>query len=345
MTSEIASKTRIPSSPHSPALIGSSPVTEVIHGQSLQGPANVMQSLQRQQTQPATAPVLSPSRAITSDADLDELLSKTLEIFTASTTSSSSIQSTAAPVLSPSPAITSDADLDKMLSKTLESFTPNSTSSSSPVQPAAAPSLGPDGLEPFNLEEFLALMISLAFEDIASAFIKNSAERIALFGQDANTAIGMVNHHFKSLLEHADNPGPWLKQQSQTPAYLRCRPFAASSHLLRYIDRAASIQSHLNLELVAEWKRNYQRCIALLKRHGLDRYNETEFPFSPKYKSASEQAKKLSNLSTQEREKYRLYLESFAKNPAWKAQVKKAMHDSGVDPDVQAFFNTHVYKN
>ena len=93
-----------PPSPRSLASqIGSLPVTDVLNGNTLQGPeksaADAMQTLQMQQTQPVIVPTLSPSRVNTSIADdLDALLEETLDEFCMrdASSSSSAVQSTAA---------------------------------------------------------------------------------------------------------------------------------------------------------------------------------------------------------------------------------------------------------
>ncbi|HEY5236365.1 MAG TPA: hypothetical protein VIJ14_09325 [Rhabdochlamydiaceae bacterium] len=314
-----------PSSPRSPVLtnIGSSPVTAIISGDALQGPeknsADAMQALQRQQTLPAAAAVLSPSRVTTSVADdLEDLLNETL----------------------------------------LETGTMPAASSASPltpIQPATVPSLVSAHIE--SVEQLLAEVASMGMVDIISSMMEIPADEIVRIGQDVNRTIGLINLNFKYLLERSENPGPWMEQESKTPFYRNYHPFAASCFLMTYLDQAACIHVHLKPKLIAEWKDNYQKCVVLLKRHGLDRYNETEFPFSGEYKLAIEQAKMMNGIlaqNPQHRDAMKMAVKAFAENPnamkeamaqnpQMEEMMRKKMQEMGIDPaELEVLCNAQI---
>ncbi len=356
-----------PSSPQSPELpnIGSLAVTDVIGSQALHGPEkssdDAMQTWQRQQMKPAPAAVLSPDRVTTPVADdlglFDAIGSHTLHgIHKSPAAAIEAVQQqrarpAAAPVLSPSRVNTSVADdLDNLLDETLiETGTRPAaacSSSSTPVQHAAAPSLASFQIEEVeDLEAILAEVASLGFIDIVRALGEVPDEEIARVGYEANRIIGMINRHFKFLLGHAENPGLWLEQESKTPSYRRCHPFAASCFLMTYLPQASSITSHLTPALVAEWKDNYQRCVILLKKHGLDQYNETEFPFSAQFRPVIQQAKMMSGLLAQNpqhvdalkaavktvAENPAAIMDIMAKNPQLEEMMAKKMQEMGLD--------------
>ena len=240
--------------------IGSLTVTDILNENTLQGPekssADAMQTLQMQQTQPVIVPTLSPSRVDTSIAD----------------------------------------DLDALLDETLEEFCMRDTSSSSSTVQLTATSslasvLNENGFhvgfleQCINMEGFLVkvaelgIAVSLGAVDLMSSFMKGSPNDTAEIIDRTNKTIEMINLCFKSLLQ-SDNPSAWLEKESKTPFYQNCHLFAASYFLITTIDQEPSLLDLLDSKLIAEWKHNYQECIVLLKKYGLDQYNETEFPFS-----------------------------------------------------------------
>ncbi len=239
--------------------IGSLPVTDVLNGNTLQGPeknsADAMQTLQMQQTQPVIVPTLSPSRVNTSIADdLDALLDDTLEEFCMrdTTSSSSTVQLTAV------------SDLASVLYENgfhvgiLEAC------------------INMEGLL-VKVSE-LALAVSFGPVNLMS-LMKGSADDTAETVKRTNKNIEMINLCFKSLLQ-STNPSAWLEQESKTVFYSKCHFFATSYFLITTFEQEPSLLNLLDSKLIAEWKDNYQKCVVLLKKYGLDQYNETEFPFS-----------------------------------------------------------------
>lgn len=288
-----------PSSPRSPQLpsIGSWPVTDVIGSQALYGPEkssdDAMLAWQRQQTQPAPAAVLSPDR-VTSILDDSLNIINNLALYDPPISSAEAIQPQqarpAAASSSPARANTSVADdFDGLLDEALEEFKMSPAAASPSPVPAAAPSLSSaqSDFDHQDIEELLVSLIGLQFADLLiPADSADLARDTINVGQSLNSTIGYINQFFKSLLAQSANPGPWLERESKTPFFCKTHPFGASCFLMTNLDRAAAIRPRLNQGLLAEWKDNYQQCVLLLKRRGLDRYNETEFPFSEQFKPA-----------------------------------------------------------
>ncbi len=276
MTSQTTLDTKISTptlpSPRSSELpnIGSLTVTDVLNGNNLQGPeknsADVMQDLQRQQTQPVIVQALSPSRVNTSvEDDLNALLDETLDEFSMSFASSSSslVQSTAVSSLS-SVLHANDCHV-AIIENLLDMETLLVTAAS------------------------LGAVADLGAIDWMSSFTTGSTDEMAKTVQQINKTIEMINLCFKSLLQ-SDNPSTWLEQESKTPFYRNCHLFAAS-----YFLQETSLLNLLDSKLIAEWKDNYQNCVILLKKYSLDQYNETEFPFSWENKLCINMIKGMSN--------------------------------------------------
>ncbi len=274
-----------PPSPRSPELpnIGSLAVTGVISGEVLQGTQrssdDAMQTLQRQQTQPTIVPTLSPSRANTWVAD----------------------------------------DLDALLDETLEEFNMSlEPSSSSSVQPAAAPSIAPAAIE-LSFHEIEELLVSIICFQYAEALVPANLQKSfdEDIGQFFNRCIRPINLFFKSLLAQSANPGPWLESEGTTSFFGNIHPFGASCFLMEHLDKAKPIHPYLNQALLTEWKDNYQQCVLLLKRNRLDRYNETEFPISEKFKPTISMAQMADEQcqDPQTAELVREQMSSFAKDP------------------------------
>jgi hypothetical protein len=284
--------------------IGSLPVTDVLNGNTLQGPekssADAMQTVQMQQTQPVIVPTLSPSRVNTSIADdLDALLDETLDEFCMrdASSSSSSVQSTAGSSLSSFlyengfhvALIENLIDMEKILVKVAELGT--------------AAGLG------------------------AVDWMKGSTNDVDESVQQINKTIEMINLCFKSLLQ-SDNPSTWLEQASKTIFYRNCHLFAASYFLITTIDQEISLMNLLDSKLIAEWKDNYQNCVILLKKYGLDQYNETEFPFSEMGKFSINMIKALFG-----NDAIKNIMTEMMQNPQLQEKLKKDMKAFNEDPE------------
>jgi hypothetical protein len=153
------------------------------------------------------------------------------------------------------------------------------------------------------------------------------ADRIAsMTAPEVNKAIEMINRCFKSLLEHKDNPGPWLELESKTSFYCNCQPFAASYLLATSLDQATCTQPNLK-----EWKDNYQQCVLSLKKHNLERYNEKEFHFSEKSQFMLKELESLAQNPFM-RELTKQMITMLDQNPQRIDKIKKAMKSS--DPFV-----------
>jgi hypothetical protein len=292
---------QIPSLTFSPVSnIGSLPVTDILDGNTLQGPekssADAMQTVQMQQTQPVIVPTLSPSRVNTSIAD----------------------------------------DLDALLDETLDEFCMRDVSSSSSSVPSTAGSslasvLNENGFHMgileklFNMEELLAKVTELGLAaDLGTLdWMKGSDETVL----QINKTIEMINLCFKSLLQ-SDNPSTWLEQESKTLFYRNCHLFAASYFLITTIDQTTSLQELLDSKLIAEWKDNYQKCVVLLKKYDLDQYNETEFPFSEMTKFAFQMTKALFS-----NDAVKKGIAEMTQNPQFKEKMQRDMEAFNEDPE------------
>jgi len=233
-----------PASPRPPVqpTIASLPVTGVVEGEIL-GP---MQDLQRQQSQPAAVPALSPARtSLSDDEDMAALIAETLNEASSSTTGPAAVPRQVRVEL------TFDED--------------------------------PQFLDSFQeLEELLFVVVAPQYESFTPVNNRFQIEQTCLAAaKKLSSFIGLINCLFKSLMEASKSPdlGLWLERESQSHQYQNLRPFATSYFLTLHLEKAFFCLPHLNDKLIKEWRKNYHSCVLLLKQNGLDAYNETEFPF------------------------------------------------------------------
>jgi hypothetical protein len=230
-----------------PPKIGSSIVTDVLGEPSIkleQTLVAVMDDFQRAQTRPTVTSALPPTRVTTVTEDLDALLDETLKDFNNLATSSAS------------------------------------SSSSASIAASSLPSFGFDW-ELEDIEEVLLKLILMPETQLWSSSESKEAinAHIAEIAELLNAIIEQLNVFFKSFAE-STNPKSWMDRAKETIFFWRTHPFGSSCVLMTHLDQATSLTPFLNKSVVAEWKKNYQQAVLILKKQGLDHDNETKFPFS-----------------------------------------------------------------
>ncbi|HEX4839846.1 MAG TPA: hypothetical protein VFU89_05345 [Rhabdochlamydiaceae bacterium] len=189
----------------------------------------------------------------------------------------------------------------------------NSSSSS-----AAAPSL-PDFDYPWTFPEVeQMLMTTIVFVQsnrlLSGTQLKESVNVGPTLANTLAPVIKCLNRFFEFLLAQSINPGNWIDRVSQTSFLDIMHPFGTSSFLIEHLDQDKVVAPYLDQSLITKWKKNYEQSVLMLQEQKLDRYNETQFPFSELNKTGlSEMKKVMQNQPTRELIEQKAV--DFAENP------------------------------